>query len=135
MILTWWCRCYYEKLRYFKYINWICFYSVCFIYFRYTSMTNNFVSLLPNKHIADIYYQLKKVTLKIQRTASSIGFSNQCVYYNVTPTFAKVRGSFSTIRDKQHVKKKIIKKQLSDHHINLNVIELNILNCQATYCS
>ena len=98
-------------------------------------MTNNFVSLLPNKHIADIYYQLKKVTLKIQRTASSIGFSNQCVYYNGMPTFAKVRGSFSTIRDKQHVKKKIIKKQLSDHHINLNVIELNILNCQATYCS
>ena len=25
---------YYEKLRYFKCINWICFYSVGFIYFK-----------------------------------------------------------------------------------------------------
>ena len=49
-------------------------------------MANNFVSLLPNKHIADIYYQLMEVTLKIQKTTSSIGFLNQCVYYNVTET-------------------------------------------------
>ena len=63
-------------------------------------MANNFISLLPNKHIADIYFQLKKVTSKIQRTASSVRFLNQCVYYNVTPTFAKVRGSFLMIRDK-----------------------------------
>ena len=25
-------------------MNWICFYSVCFIYFKYTSIVNNFVS-------------------------------------------------------------------------------------------
>ena len=61
-------------------------------------MANNFVSLIPNKHIADIYYQLKKVT-------SSIGFLNKYVYYNFTPTFAKV---FATIRDKQQVNKKVI---------------------------
>ena len=60
-------------------------------------MVNNFVSILPNKHIADIYYQLKKVTSKIQKTASSIGLLSQCVYYNVTPMFAKVRGSFPMI--------------------------------------
>ena len=46
-------------------------------------MANNFVSTLPNKHIADIYYQLKKVTSKIQKTASSIGFLNQCVYFTM----------------------------------------------------
>ena len=90
-------------------------------------MANNFVSILPNKHIVDIYYQLKKVTSKIQKTASSIGFLNQCVYYNVTPTFAKVRGSFPTIRDKQHVEKKIIKKQLSDHHNNLQCLRIKHL--------
>ena len=82
-------------------------------------MANNFVSLLLNKHIADIYYQLMEVTLKIQRTTSSIGFLNQCVYYNVTPTVAKVRESFTTIRDKLSVEKNIIKKQLSNHHNNL----------------
>ena len=64
------------------------------------------------KHIADIHYHLKKVTSKIQRSASSVGFLNQCLYYNVTPTFAKVSGSFSMIRDMQHVEKKIIKKQI-----------------------
>ena len=90
-------------------------------------MAYNFVSILPNKHIADIYYQLKKVTSKIQKTASSIGFLNQCVYYNVTPTFAKVRGSFATIRDKQHVEKKIIKKQLSYHHNNLQCLRIKHL--------
>ena len=85
-------------------------------------MANNFVLLLPNKHITDIYYHLKKVISKIQRTASSIGFLNQCVYYNVTQTFAKVRVYFSTVRDKHHVGKKIIKKQLSDHHSNLKCL-------------
>ena len=84
------------------------------------------ISLLPNKHIADTYRHLKKVTLKIQRTASSLGFLNQCVYYNVTPTFAKVRGSFATIRDKEHVEKKI-KKQLSDHHSNLKCLRIKHL--------
>ena len=54
-------------------------------------MVNNFVSLLPNKHITNICHLLKRVTSKIQRTASSIGFSNHCFYYNVTPTFAEVR--------------------------------------------
>ena len=85
-------------------------------------MANNFVLLLPNKHITDIYYHLKKVISKIQRTASSIGFLNQCFYYNVTQTFAKVRVYFSTVRDKHHVGKKIIKKQLSDHHSNLKCL-------------
>ena len=60
-------------------------------------MANNFVSLIPNKHIAVIYYQLKKVTL-------SIGFLNKYVYYNFI-TFAKV---FATIRDKQQVNKKVM---------------------------
>ena len=87
-------------------------------------MANNFVSLLPNKHIADIYYQLMEVTLKIQRTTSSIGFLNQCVYYNVTPTVAKVRESFTTIRDKLSVEKNIIKKQLSNHHNNLQWLKI-----------
>ena len=54
-------------------------------------MANNFVLLIPNKHMANIYYQLKKVTSKRQKTASSIGFSNQCVYYNFTPNFARVK--------------------------------------------
>ena len=100
---------------------------MCLIYFKYTSVVNNFVSLLPNKHIANICHQLKKVTSKIQRTASSIGFLNQFVDYNVTPTFAKVRGSFSTIRDKQHVGKKIIKKQLSDYHNDLKCLRMKNL--------
>ena len=70
---------------------------------------------------------MKEVTLKIQKTALSIGFLNQCVYCNVTPKFAKVRGSLSTIRDKQHVKKKIIKRQLSDHHNNLKYLRIKHL--------
>ena len=66
-------------------------------------MANNSVSLLPNRQITDIYYQLKKVTSIIQRTVSSIGLLNQCRYFDVMPTFSKVKGSFATIRDKQQV--------------------------------
>ena len=79
-------------------------------------MANNSVSLLPNRQITDIYYQLKKVTLIIQRTVSSIGLLNQCRYFDVMPTFPKLKGSFATIRDKQKVENTIIKRQLTDDH-------------------
>ena len=48
-------------------------------------------------------------------------------FVNVTPTFAKVRVLFPTIRDKQHVERKIIKKQLSDHHNNLQCLRIKHL--------
>ena len=79
-------------------------------------MANNSVSLLPNRQITDIYYQLKKVTSVIQRTVSSIGLLNQCRYFDVMPTFTKLKGSFATIRDKQKVENTIIKRQLTDDH-------------------
>ena len=56
-----------------------------------------------------------------------MGFLNQCVYYNITLTFAKVRGTFATIRDKQQVGKKIVKRQLMDHHNNLKCLRIKHL--------
>ena len=63
-------------------------------------MVNNFILLIPIEHIADKYYELKKVTSKIEKTASSIGFLNQSLYHNFIPIFAEIKGLFNSTKDK-----------------------------------
>ena len=50
-----------------------------------------FNNLLPI-HITGDYLELKSLSRKIQRTSSSIGFINQALFHQITPTFAKVKG-------------------------------------------
>ena len=60
-----------------------------FLLFTYRSMADNFILLIPIERIAGKYYVLKKITSKIQKTASSIGFLNQSLYHNFILTLAK----------------------------------------------
>lgn len=53
-----------------------------------------------------------------------IGFSNQCRYFYVMPTFAKVRGSSTTIREKQQVEKKTIKTELTDYYNSIQSLRI-----------
>ena len=87
-------------------------------------MVDNFILLIPIEHIANKYYELKKVTSKIQKTASSIGFLNQSLYHNVIPIFAKIKGLFNSAKDKHQAERKIIKRHLKNHHSNLKSIRI-----------
>ena len=82
-------------------------------------MVNNFILLIPIEHTADKYYELKKVTLKIEKTAWSIGFLNQSLYHNFIPTFAEIKGLFNSTKDKHQAEPKIIKRHIANHHSNL----------------
>ena len=56
-----------------------------------------FLNLLP-RHVAEDYFQLKSLSSKIQWSSASIGFVNQALFYQVTPTFAKVKGYFGSLK-------------------------------------
>ena len=51
----------------------------------YSDMAEFIIENIHEKHIAKKYYSLKKVTSKMQKAASSIGFLEQAVYYQFTP--------------------------------------------------
>ena len=72
-------------------------------------MADNFILLILIEQIVDKYYELKKVTSKIQKTASSIGFLNQSLYHDFIPTFAKIKDLFNSIKDKHQGERKIIR--------------------------
>ena len=54
-------------------------------------MAEFIIQNIHGKHIAKKYYSLKKVTSKMQKAASSKGFLEQVLYYQFTPTFAKLK--------------------------------------------
>ena len=58
---------------------------------------------------------MKSLTSKLQRTASSIAFIEQSLFYGVIPTFAKVKGQFLNERDRWKSSEIILKSQLHKH--------------------
>ena len=58
----------------------------------------SFIKLLP-RQITKHYIRLKSVTSKIQKTTSGIAFMQKALYYEVTPTFAKVKGQLINLKD------------------------------------
>ena len=66
-----------------------------------------FMNLLP-RHIVENYFKLTSSSSKIQRTSSSIGFLNQALFDQITPTFAKVKGHFDSLKDKYNAEKSIL---------------------------
>ena len=67
----------------------------------------SFINLLP-RQIAKHHIRFKSVTKKFQRTASSIDFIQKALYYEVTQTFAKVKGQFITLKDQHYAEKKVL---------------------------
>ena len=53
------------------------------------------------------------------QSSSSIGFLKQALYYQFTPTFAKLKGNFISSIDKKQAEKKVIKKHLFEHRNNI----------------
>ena len=82
-------------------------------------MVEFIIQNMHGKHIAEKYYSLKKVTSKMQKAASIIGFLEQALYYQFTPTFAKLQGNFISSIDKKQAEKKVMKKHLFQHRNNL----------------
>ena len=78
----------------------------------------SFIKLLP-RQIAKNYIRLKSVTGKIQRTASSIAFIQKALYYEVRPTFAKVKGQFTNLKYQRSAEKKELLSHLKDHRFSL----------------
>ena len=78
----------------------------------------SFIKLLL-RQIAKHYIRLKSVTSKIQRTTSSIAFIQKALYYEVTPTFAKVKGQFINLKDQRSAEKKELLSHLKDHRFRL----------------
>ena len=62
-------------------------------------MANLFNGFITTNHIADIYNKFIKVTSKLHKTSSSIGFIKKALHHNVTPTFAEIRGQFVNNKD------------------------------------
>ena len=85
-------------------------------------MAEFIIQNIHGKRIAEKYYSLKKVTSKMQKAASSIGFLEQALYYQFIPTFAKLKGNFISSIDKKQAEKKVFKKNLFKHSNNLKII-------------
>ena len=67
----------------------------------------------------------------MQKVASSIGFLEQALYYQFTPTFAKLKGHVISSINKKQVDKKFTKKHLFEHRNNLKHLRgrhYNIIN-------
>ena len=77
-------------------------------------MVEFFIQNMHRKDVAEKYCNLKKVSSKIQKAPSRIGFLEQALYYEFTPTFAKLKGNFISSIDEKHAEKKVIKKHLFD---------------------
>ena len=71
------------------------------------------------RHIAVEYYKLKSSSSKIRRTSSSIGFIYKAIFYEIIPTFAKVKGKFVNKEDKSKAEKSILQSHLTIHRHNL----------------
>ena len=82
--------------------------------------TNN--THMGSRRIAVIKTNLRNLTFKVQRTASSIGFIKKCLYKGFVPKFAKLAGQFVTTEDKLHAEFDNMKKHLKLHQKNLLVV-------------
>ena len=71
-------------------------------------MANLLNGFINTNGIADIYNKFIKVTSKLHKTSSSIGFIKKALHHNVTPTFAKIRGQFVNNKDQLDAERKIV---------------------------
>ena len=74
-------------------------------------MANRFHNNRLPRSIAEIYYQLFKLFLKLHKTACSIGFIRKAIFSQVTPNFIKVQGYFQ----REELRKEPERMLLYDH--------------------
>ena len=84
-------------------------------------MENSILNILP-EGLSNLFNNLRHTTSKMQRTAGNIGFVFKCINQNLTPTFAKVEGSFKHERDRQTAVNKILRSELQEHRTKLKTL-------------
>ena len=82
----------------------------------------NIISLKGPRKIAKIYYQLYKLSLKLHKTESSVGFIQKKNYNQVKPNFFKAQGHFSRVGLRKETESKLLYDHLSKHYQDLNKI-------------
>ena len=85
-------------------------------------MANLLKGFITTNGIADIYNKFIKVTSKLHKTSSSIGFIKKALHHNVTPMFVKVRGQFVNNKDQLDAERKLIISHLIKHYLKLKEI-------------
>lgn len=63
--------------------------------------------------IAEIYNKLYNTTLKLLKTASSIGFIKKDLYNKVTLRFAQINGQFINKQDQVDAQRKLMQSHLN----------------------
>ena len=80
------------------------------------------------RRIAVVRNEFKTTTLRMQRTASSIGFIEKCLKKGVVPTFAKVKGQFINENERKLTEFNLMRSHLSQHRKNLKKLSLEFDN-------
>ena len=62
----------------------------------------------------------------------SIAFTEKALYYEVTPTFAKVKGQFINLKDQRSTEKKVLLSHLKDQRFRLRrLLEEHLASTEA----
>ena len=83
------------------------------------NIANIFTNFLPQR-VADKYYNIKKLTKQLHKTASTIGFTKKSFHNKVIPTFAKVKRTFLREEHQRKCEEDIMKSHLKEHQNNLS---------------
>ena len=70
-------------------------------------MANLFTKYLPTC-VAEKYYTIKKLTSKLQRTTTNLGFINKVIHNQVIQKFPEIKGQFLNNNDKHDSEMKIL---------------------------
>ena len=91
-----------------------------FLYYPYLIIANLFTKHLLTL-VSEKYYTIKKVTSKLQQTATNLGFINKAIHNQVVPKFVEVKGQFLKNNDKHDSKMKILHFHLLENKRNFNI--------------
>ena len=80
--------------------------------------------------VAEIFYTMKKLTSKLQRTAANIGFMNKAIHNKVIPKFVEVKGQFLNNNDKYDSEMKILHSHLLENKRNLSSLTAKLQECR-----
>ena len=82
-------------------------------------MANLLNRFINTNGIADIYNKFIKVTSKLHKTSSSIGFIKKALHHDVAPRFAKIRGQFLNNKNQLDAEQKLMISDITRHDLKL----------------
>ena len=82
------------------------------------------------KRIGALYSDFYWLSVKLHKSSSSIGFIKKCLYLNVIPKFATLRGKFLN-KNEKHAAERNLSVSHSTKHIN-DLKQLLLKHCTIT---